>query len=45
MRNGLITVGEVLTEFDGVLTGSPTFRGRMETLQRSMTHTEAPTTP
>jgi circadian clock protein KaiC len=35
MRNGVITVGGVLTEFDGVLTGSPTFRGRMESLQRS----------
>jgi circadian clock protein KaiC len=35
MRNGVIAVGEVLTEFDGVLTGSPTFRGRMESLQRS----------
>ncbi len=35
MRNGVISVGEVLTEFDGVLTGSPIFRGRMESLQAS----------
>ncbi len=34
MRNGVIAVGEVLTEFDGVLTGSPIFRGPMDSLQR-----------
>jgi circadian clock protein KaiC len=39
MRNGVIKVGEVLTEFDGVLTGSPTFRGRMDTLQPSTSST------
>jgi len=39
MRNGVIKVGEVLTEFDGVLTGSPTFRGRMDTLQPSRSRT------
>jgi hypothetical protein len=45
MRNGVITVGEVLTEFDSVLTGSPTFRGRMDSLQRlgsSADHATAP---
>ena len=35
MRNGVISVGDVLTEFDGVLTGSPIFRGRLESLQPS----------
>ena len=45
MRNGVITVGEVLTEFDGVLTGAPTYRGRMESLQRSRAATNHPTTP
>ncbi len=33
MKNGTITVGNILTEFDGVLTGAPTWRGRMESLQ------------
>ena len=33
MRNGVISVGEVLTEFDGVLTGSPRYRGSMDSLQ------------
>jgi circadian clock protein KaiC len=45
MRNGLIRVGEILTEFDGVLTGSPTFRGRMESLQPSPSHTDSPIAP
>ncbi len=45
MRNGLITVGEVLTEFDGVLTGSPTFRGRMDSLQRFRPTADTPTAP
>lgn len=35
MRNGVISVGEVLTEFDGVLTGSPRYRGSMDGLQGS----------
>jgi circadian clock protein KaiC len=34
MKGGKITVGSVLTEFDGVLTGSPVFRGKFKTLQR-----------
>ncbi len=38
MRNGIISVGEVLTEFDGVLTGSPRYRGSMEALQGSRSH-------
>lgn len=33
MKNGQISVGAVLTEFDGVLTGSPIYRGEMERLQ------------
>ncbi|MGB6870623.1 MAG: ATPase domain-containing protein [Acidobacteriaceae bacterium] len=45
MRNGVIAVGEVLTEFDGVLTGSPTFRGRMESLQRSSARTDSQRSP
>jgi circadian clock protein KaiC len=35
MRNGTISVGEVLTEFDGVLTGSPHYRGSIHGLQES----------
>jgi circadian clock protein KaiC len=38
MRNGVISVGEVLTEFDGVLTGSPRYRGSMDGLQGSNSH-------
>lgn len=34
MKGGKITVGSVLTEFDGVLTGAPTWRGRIESLQK-----------
>lgn len=44
MRNGAIAVGEVLTEFDGVLTGSPIFRGQMDSLQRPRPHTDPETT-
>ena len=40
MRNGVIAVGGVLTEFDGVLTGSPIFRGQMDSLQRSRLQTD-----
>jgi circadian clock protein KaiC len=43
MRNGVIAVGGVLTEFDGVLTGSPIFRGQMDSLQRSRLHTDPQT--
>jgi circadian clock protein KaiC len=35
MKNGRIVVGAALTEFDGVLTGSPTYRGKMRSLQQS----------
>lgn len=35
MKNGKIVVGTVLTEFDGVLTGSPVYRGEFESLQGS----------
>ncbi len=35
MKNGTITVGAVLTEFEGVLTGSPIYRGEFERLQGS----------
>jgi circadian clock protein KaiC len=35
MKNGKIFVGSVLTEFDGVLTGAPTYRGGIERLQGS----------
>jgi circadian clock protein KaiC len=35
MKNGTIVVGKVLTEFEGVLTGAPTYRGTMESLQGS----------
>jgi circadian clock protein KaiC len=33
MKKGAIAVGRILTEFDGVLTGAPTYRGAMESLQ------------
>lgn len=33
MKGGTIRVGSVLTDFDGVLTGAPTWRGRPESLQ------------
>jgi circadian clock protein KaiC len=33
MKNGTITVGKVLTDFDGVLTGSPKYRGDLDGLQ------------
>jgi circadian clock protein KaiC len=35
MKNGEIRVGAVLTEFEGVLTGSPIYRGEFENLQGS----------
>ncbi|HWE84426.1 MAG TPA: ATPase domain-containing protein [Terracidiphilus sp.] len=35
LKNGAITVGAVLTEFEGVLTGSPIYRGEFEHLQGS----------
>jgi circadian clock protein KaiC len=35
MKNGSILVGSVLTEFDGVLTGAPAYRGKMRSLQQS----------
>jgi circadian clock protein KaiC len=35
MKNGKVAVGSVLKEFDGVLTGSPTYRGGLESLQGS----------
>jgi circadian clock protein KaiC len=38
MKNGAITVGNALIEFDGVLTGAPTYRGEMESLQGSKSY-------
>jgi len=35
MKNGKIVVGSVLKEFEGVLTGAPTYRGGLESLQGS----------
>ncbi len=40
MKNGAIVVGNVLTEFDGVLTGAPNYRGEMDGLQGSKSHAE-----
>ena len=37
MKNGAITVGNVLTEFEGVLTGAPKYRGELEDLHKSGT--------
>ena len=34
MKNGKITVGTVLTEFEGVLTGAPTYRGKIGRVQQ-----------
>ena len=33
MKNGAIEVGSVLTEFEGVLTGAPTYRGGIDGLR------------
>jgi len=33
MKNGTIQVGNVLTEFEGVLTGAPTYRGAIDALR------------
>jgi circadian clock protein KaiC len=38
MKNGTITVGKVLTDFEGVLTGSPKYRGELDGLQGSNTN-------
>jgi len=35
MKNGSIVVGTVLTDFEGVLTGAPTYRGQIGSLQQS----------
>jgi circadian clock protein KaiC len=40
MKNGAIVVGNVLTEFDGVLTGAPTYRGEMDGLEGSKSYPE-----
>jgi circadian clock protein KaiC len=41
MKNGTIVVGAALTEFDAVLTGSPTYRGKMRSLQHSPSSAKA----
>jgi circadian clock protein KaiC len=41
MKRGSISVGKVLTDFDGVLTGSPRYRGGLESLQGNRTHPES----
>jgi hypothetical protein len=33
MKGGVIQVGDVLTEFDGVLTGAPKYRGKLRSLE------------
>jgi circadian clock protein KaiC len=38
MKKGTIRVGDVLVQFDGVLTGSPKYRGKLTGLERSKTH-------
>ncbi|SPE18553.1 putative circadian clock protein, KaiC [Candidatus Sulfotelmatomonas gaucii] len=35
MKNGTIAVGDVLMDFEGVLTGAPKYRGEVESLQGS----------
>ena len=37
MKNGAVAVGSVLTEFDGVLTGTPRYRGELEKLKKDAT--------
>ena len=39
MKNGAIRVGDVLTEFDGVLTGALRYRGELDHLQGPRTNT------
>jgi circadian clock protein KaiC len=38
MKNGAIEVGNMLTEFEGVLTGSPTYRGEIDGLRSTRSH-------
>jgi circadian clock protein KaiC len=38
MKKGTIRVGDVLVEFEGVLTGSPKYRGKLAGLGRQKTH-------
>ncbi len=40
MKNGAILVGNMLTEFDGVLTGAPNYRGETDGLHGSKSHAE-----
>jgi len=40
MKNGKIAVGAILTDFEGVLTGSPVYRGNFESLQDSKSSAE-----
>jgi circadian clock protein KaiC len=42
MKNGRIVVGTVLTEFEGVLTGAPIYRGKMGSLQQSKSNATSP---
>jgi circadian clock protein KaiC len=42
MKNGRILVGTVLTEFDGLLTGAPTYRGEMGSLQHFKSNATSP---
>jgi circadian clock protein KaiC len=44
MKNGAIVVGNVLTEFDGVLTGAPNYRGKMDGLQASKSNADSQVT-
>jgi circadian clock protein KaiC len=38
MKNGVIEVGKMLTDFEGVLTGSPTYRGEIDGLRSTRSH-------
>jgi circadian clock protein KaiC len=38
MKNGAIEVGNILMEFDGVLTGAPTYRGEIDGLRLTRSH-------
>jgi circadian clock protein KaiC len=45
MRNGSISVGKVLTDFDGVLTGAPNFRGEMDPMRSTSSFANLGETP
>jgi circadian clock protein KaiC len=45
MKNGTIAVGNALTDFEGVLTGAPAYRGALESLQAPPPYARTRATP